>query len=210
MSFFKPQVSFLLNFASPFSVMTHNSCEIFQLKHYSICFGQKEPINTQFFRLLSALTKVYPISYTIFETTRSEFIQFCITLQCHERRLPYFFFFFSSCLIYFGQKQPIEVKFRTFQWLGRLKFTKFLMSYFKSKVSFSLNFASLFNVMRNNSSVLFQLKIYMIFTTGAHPSAKFQTFGCSGKNSPNLYFDRLLLLKVCKTSAKKVQRSYVS
>ena len=32
----------------------------------------------------------------------------------------------------------------------------------------------------------------------------------SGDISPNLYFDRLLLLKVYKVSAKKVQRSFVS
>ena len=50
----------------------------------------------------------------------------------------------------------------------------------------------------------------MIWTKGAHQSAKFQTFNCSRKISPNLYFDRLLLLKVYKISAKKVQRSYVS
>ena len=37
----------------------------------------------------------------------------------------------------------------------------------------------LFSVMRDNSSVLFQ-------------STKFQTFDCSLKISPNLYFDRLL------------------
>ena len=43
----------------------------------------------------------------------------------------------------------------------------------------------------------------MIFTKGAHHSAKFQTFDCSGEISPNLYFDRLLLLKVCKVSAKE-------
>ena len=43
----------------------------------------------------------------------------------------------------------------------------------------------------------------MIFTKGAHHSAKFQTFDCSGEISPNLYFDRLLLLKVYKISAKK-------
>ena len=36
MSFFKLQVSFPLNFAPPFSVMTHNSGEIFQLKHYML------------------------------------------------------------------------------------------------------------------------------------------------------------------------------
>ena len=33
------------------------------------------------------------------------------------------------------------------------------MSYFKLQVSFSLNFEALFNVMRDNSSVLFQLKL---------------------------------------------------
>ena len=36
----------------------------------------------------------------------------------------------------------------------------------------------------------------MIFTKGAHQSTKIQTFDCSGENSPNLYFDKLLLLKV--------------
>ena len=50
----------------------------------------------------------------------------------------------------------------------------------------------------------------MIFTKRAHQTAKFQTFNDSGEISPNLYFDRLLLLKVYKISAKKVQRSYVS
>ena len=50
----------------------------------------------------------------------------------------------------------------------------------------------------------------MIFTKEAHRSAKFQTFDCSGEISPNLYFDRLLFLKVYKVSAKKIWRSYVS
>ena len=50
----------------------------------------------------------------------------------------------------------------------------------------------------------------MIFTKGAHQSSKFQTFDCSGEISPNLYFDSLLLLKVCKVSAKTLWRSYVS
>ena len=36
----------------------------------------------------------------------------------------------------------------------------------------------------------------MIFTKGTHQSARFQTFDFSGEISPNLYFDRLLLLKV--------------
>ena len=43
----------------------------------------------------------------------------------------------------------------------------------------------------------------MIFTKGTHHSAKFQTLDCSSETSPNLYFDRLLVLKVYKLSAKK-------
>ena len=46
----------------------------------------------------------------------------------------------------------------------------------------------------------------MIWTKGSHQTAKFQTFDCSRNISPSLYFDRLLLLKVCKISANKVQR----
>ena len=41
----------------------------------------------------------------------------------------------------------------------------------------------------------------MIWTKGANESAKFQTFNCSRKILPNLYFDRLL--KVYKILAKK-------
>ena len=63
--FFKPRVSFWLNFASLFSFMAHNSSEI---------SWQKEPIIVQFFRL-SVLMKVHPISHAIFEAARSGFIQ---------------------------------------------------------------------------------------------------------------------------------------
>ena len=57
----------------------------------------------------------------------------------------------------------------------------------------------------NHKSVFFKLCIKK-----AHQSANFKTFDWSGEISPNLYFDRLLLLKVYKISAKQVQRSYVS
>ena len=50
----------------------------------------------------------------------------------------------------------------------------------------------------------------MIWTKGANQSAKFQNFNYSREISPNLYCDKLLLLKVYKISAKKVERSYVS
>ena len=72
------------------------------------------------------------------------------------------------------------------------------MPFYKPQASFRLNFASLFNAMGDKSSVLLWLKFYKIFTKRAHDSAKSQTFDRSGEISPNLYFDRLLLLKYIK------------
>ena len=72
MSFFKPGVSLSLNFALPLV-----SWHTIPLKFSSwniICFGQKELLNVQFFRFLSALMKVHPIPHAIFETKRSGFI----------------------------------------------------------------------------------------------------------------------------------------
>ena len=119
------------------------------------------------FRLLGALMKVHPIPHAIFETTRSGFIQILHHCSVSWKITP--LYFFSSNLIYLGQKL---LDF----WVVGWKFTKFLMPYLKPQVSFSLNFASLFNVMGDKSSVLFLLKLYMIFTKRAHHSAKFQTF----------------------------------
>ena len=45
----------------------------------------------------------------------------------------------------------------------------------------------------------------MPWTKVVYQSANFQTFDCSGKISPNLYFEKYI-----KMLAKKVQRSYVS
>ena len=49
----------------------------------------------------------------------------------------------------------------------------------------------------------------MIWTKGAHQSAKFQTFDCSRNISSNLYFDSLLKVYILNFS-KEVQRSYIS
>ena len=57
-------------------------------------------------------------------------------------------------LLYFGQKELIQAKFSDF-WVAGWKFTKFFISCLKLQVSFSLNFASLFSVIRDNSSVFF-------------------------------------------------------
>ena len=149
MSFFNPQVSFCLNFATPFSVMTHNSSEIFKLKQYILWSKKAHQWTT--FRLLGALMKVHLIHHAIFETTRPGFIQILHHYSVSWKITP--LYFFSSNLIYFGQKQPIQVKFSDF-WVDGWKFPKFLMSYLKPQVIFSLNFASHFNVTGDKSSVL--------------------------------------------------------
>ena len=95
---------------------------------------------------------------------------------------------------------PSKLNCQTFEWLGENS-QKFLMSYLNPQVSVSLNFESVFSVMRDNSSVLFLADI-------VHDLDKRNPSPC--KISRNLYFDRLLLLIVHKISAKKVQRSYVS
>ena len=87
-------------------------------------------------------------------------------------------------------------------WVGGWNF----MSYLKPQVSFSLNFASLFNVMRENFFIL----NFIWFLQKVPIKVQNFRFDCLGEILPNLYPDRLLLLKVYKISAAKVQRSYVS
>ena len=74
---------------------------------------------------------------------------------------------------------------------------------FETTSQFFLKLSSLFNDMGDKSSVLSYLKLYLIFTKGAHHSAKFQTSDCSGEISPNLYFDRVLFWKYIKLQLKK-------
>ena len=49
-----------------------------------MCFGQKEHIEVQVFRLLIARMKINQIPYLIFPATRQFSLKFCITLQCHD------------------------------------------------------------------------------------------------------------------------------
>ena len=135
MLFFKPHVSFPLKFASTFSVMTHNSSEIFLLKSY--IFWTKRAHQCTIFQTFECSNQSSPNSPCHFWNHKITFV-----------------YFFSSNLIYFGQRETIEVTFLDF-WVLEWKFTKFLMSYLKPQESFSLNLASLFGVTRDNSYVLF-------------------------------------------------------
>ena len=86
---------------------------------------------------------------------------------------------------------------------ARIKTNQIPFAIFQVMSKFSLNFALLFNVATGHSSVLFYLKLFMIWRKENHQSAKFQTFECSREIWLNLYFDRILLLQFYKISVKK-------
>ena len=133
----------------------------------------------QIFRLSTAHVKIHQIPHAIFQTKSQFLFKVCTTLQYHD---SYFFCAFLAETLYAIDKSSTsKCKFSDLP-LFALKFTKFLMSFLEPSASFSSNFASFFRVMRHNSSVLFHLKFYMVWTKGAHQSANFQIFDCSHKN----------------------------
>ena len=109
----------------------------------SITLWTKRAHESTNFQIFECFNESYPIPHASFETTRSRFIQ--ILHHCSVSCLLCIFYLKP---LYFGQKEPIKVKFSDF-WMVGWKFTKFLMSCLKLQVSFSLNFSSLFSVMRN-------------------------------------------------------------
>ena len=69
--------------------------------------------------------------------------------------------FLAQTLHIFYKNIPSKCKYLDFLLLV-LKFTKFLISFFKQKTSCSSKFGLLFSVMRDNSSVLFSWNFYAI------------------------------------------------
>ena len=55
-----------------------------------------------------------------------------------------------------------------FQTSGLIKIYRLCYVIFETRASFSSNFASLFSVMRNNASVLFHEKLYIVSAKGTH------------------------------------------
>ena len=146
---FQAMSHFPLNFASPFNVITYF---LWNFPAETLYAFDKKILSMYIFSLLSALIIVHPIPHAIFENTSSGFIQILHHCSVPWKITP--LYYFSSNLIYFGQKETIRVKFLDF-WVVGWKFTKFLKSYLKPQVSFSLNFASIFSVMKDHSFVLF-------------------------------------------------------
>ena len=122
--------------------------------------------------LSSTCLKIHQIPYIIFETI-SHFSQHNFSV-----------FFSVQSLHSFYKSSPSKCKFSDFLLLA-LKFTKFVISFLKQKVRFSLKFGSFFSVMRHNSSLLFHLNLYMLWTKRAHQSANIKTV--MGDNSSVLF-----------------------
>ena len=108
-------------------------------------------------------------------------------------------FFLAQTSYTLDKNSPLKWNwnFQTFEWMGEKS---------PNSSCHNWNHKSVFLSTLHHSSMSWEISLlyfYMIFTEGTHDSAKFQTFDCSGEISPNLYFDRLLFLKVYKVSAKK-------
>ena len=103
-------------------------------------------------------------------------VKFCITFRCYETLSP-------KPLYALDKSCPLKCRSSHF-WLLAWKISKFLMSFFKTGVSFSYDFPSPFIVMIHNSSKILYLKHYMILTKRIHQYTIFQTLGALVKVHP--------------------------
>ena len=134
-----------------------------------------------FFRLDTARIKIHQIAQVIFGT-KSQFSSNFASLFSVMRHSSSVLFHLKL-YICFGQTQPIKVQVFGHS-TARMELTKFLLSFFKPRVSFPLKFASPFSVMTHNSFEMFQLKD-MLWIKRAHQSTIFQTSDCSNESSRN-------------------------
>ena len=107
----------------------------------------------------------------------SKFVSFFSIMRDHSSVM----FYITETLYTNDKSSTSKCKFSDLP-LFALKFTKFFRSCMEPRVSFSSNFAPLFSVMRYNSSVIFHLNFYMLWTKETIQSANFQTFDSSHEN----------------------------
>ena len=149
MSFLKEQVIFPSDFAAhwngtsiPLQILHHSSLSWpvnFKLIHFLLWI--KGSFQSPNFETFDCSGENLPNSSCHFPNYKSVFLQIF-----HDTLL----YFFSSNIIYFARKRAIKVQILKI----RSNFAKFL-SFLKKQIGFSANFASLFSVMKHNSSVLF-------------------------------------------------------
>ena len=136
MSFFKPQISFPLNFTSPFSVMIHNSSEIFLMKYM---FWRKRALQCIIFQTFECSdesstnsschswnhhARVYsnfsPL-FSVMKDNSSVFFRSNLIYTLDKNwQWKWNFWTFAWTLYYFDKKTHQSAKFQTFD------FTKFV------------------------------------------------------------------------------------
>ena len=89
---------------------------------------------------------------------------------------------------------------------GGVKFYQSLVIAETTDQFFLSNFASIFMVLRHNSSVLFYRKVYILSTKGAGQSTNLVKLYISSPRPEIMHFDGILLSKSGTFSAKKAQR----
>ena len=157
---------------------------------------QKDGLDGFFFGLGNSWFQKSPEEFRLLNITSGKFITFNYLCENSPNFLCYFwkhksFFtkkllciFFSSSITYF---RPSKCKFSDLPLLA-LKFTKFVMLFFKQKVSFPSKLGSIFSIMKDNSSVLLFCTLPNFICYWQKEPIKvqiFETFKCSGQYSPN-------------------------
>ena len=199
-SFYKPWVGFSLNFALSFSVMTHNSSEIFQLKHYMLWTKTAHQRTT--FQTFECFNESSPSCSCHFWNHKVKFYS-NFTSLFSVMKITSLYFFSSK---YFGQKSPSKWNFQPFQWLIE-----------HSPISswYIWNQKSVFLWTLDHSLMSLEITLVYYFnwnfiSFGQKEHIKVQNFRLL---TPHVKFHQIctwigpFFLKVYKISAKKVHRS---
>ena len=121
-------------------------------------FGQMQPIKVHFFEIFTCSSQNSSNYSCRFWTDKSISLDISRTFSTLDKRIP-------------SKSQFWD--FRVFQW----KLARFFMSFSKSHVNFSLNFAWHSSVMKDNSSELYSLvKHFIVWSKAAHQSTDFWDF----------------------------------
>ena len=114
---------------------------------------KSSPLKCKFLILSSSWVKIHQIPYVTLETANQFFFRFFIILQCH-----YLWLLCKFALFTLNKKIPWKYQFWHFQ-VFWWKFAKFVMSFSKLQVIFSLNFASLFGVIKHTPLYFFRSNV---------------------------------------------------
>ena len=150
MSVLNWQVNSFSNCVSFFIVIMRNSPVSFKLIHFVLFI--KRPNESPNSETFMCSGENFLNSSWHFPNHKSVFIQILHHILVSWNITP--LYFFRSNVIYFAQKEPIKVQpFQTFKCSDQNSPNS--CHFWKKKIAFSSNFASVFSIMRHNSSVPF-------------------------------------------------------